>query len=166
MLPLETAEMVTVRTALLSARISNDSLNRKRYGVYGLGYDDLGDVQISYSAGDERKELALALEGFPIAYLFFRFAGNFWPPDIYDWLVKAFLTSSAKRELENSTFDGKKVDYATNNSIPCRSPTCSASRLTRQWQSQITHPPTTQNWMLRIVPWMRTRRTATRSAAT
>ena len=51
------------------------------------------------------------MQDHPISYLFFHFVDRFWPPDLEEWLKSAFLESAVKEQLENSVFDGEKVDF-------------------------------------------------------
>ena len=36
----------------------------------------------------------------------------FWPPDVEEWLKASFLASDVKKQFENSTYDGKVVEFA------------------------------------------------------
>ena len=35
----------------------------------------------------------------------------FWPPDVEEWLKGSFLASDVKEQFENSTYDGKVVEF-------------------------------------------------------
>ena len=96
--------------AILSDRISDDD-GQKPYAVYGLSQDDYGTQLLTFSGGKERKTHAEMLESHPISFLFFRYAGKYWPPDIDAWLKASFLASDVKEQFESSTYDGKVVEF-------------------------------------------------------
>ena len=111
LLPAETGGLtVSVRDAILSIRISDDG-GHKRYAVYGLSIDDYGTHLLTYSGGTERKTYADTLESHPISLLFFLYAGKYCPPDVEEWLKESFLASDVKEQFENSTYDGKVVEF-------------------------------------------------------
>ena len=117
LLPVEEGRlMLTVRDAILNLRISDDD-GKKRYAVYGLSEDDYGSQLVTYSGGTERRTYADMLESHPISLLFFKYAGMFWPPDVEEWLRASFRAKDVKKQFENSTYDGRVVEFEERGQV-------------------------------------------------